>query len=248
MHPSDATLNEYVDQGLTAAERGAVDVHLRECSVCRAMIADLEQLRTVAGGLEPIAPPARVWTRIESVIGHQSPVTSPRSSVSKIARLTTPDWRLTTTVGWLAAAAVLVLAATAGLRLVRVSRPEAPPAATVESAPTAQSVEAELKQAEQHYQKAIAGLEQIANAEKSVLDPNTAATLQKNLAVVDQAISESRAALREQPTSEPAQGSLLENFKAKIALLQDTVALINEMRKGDEAGTARIVSGLKRGT
>jgi hypothetical protein len=39
---------------------------------------------------------------------------------------------------------------------------------------------------------------------------------------------------------------LIENFKTKIALLQDTVALINEMRKGNEAGAARIVSGLKQ--
>jgi hypothetical protein len=30
-----------------------------------------------------------------------------------------------------------------------------------------------------------------------------------------------------------------------MALLQDTVALINEMRKGNDAGAARIVSGLK---
>ena len=69
--------------------------------------------------------------------------------------------------------------------------------------------------------------------------------MQKNLAVIDQAISESRAALRAQPTSAPAQQSLLESFKAKLALLEDTVALINEMRKGNEAGAARIVSGLK---
>ena len=40
--------------------------------------------------------------------------------------------------------------------------------------------------------------------------------------------------------------SLIENFKAKIGLLQNTVALINEMRKGNEAGAARIVSGLKQ--
>jgi hypothetical protein len=49
-----------------------------------------------------------------------------------------------------------------------------------------------------------------------------------------------------QPASEPAQQSLMQNFKTKIALLQDTVALINEMRKGNEAGAARIVSGLKQ--
>ena len=98
----------------------------------------------------------------------------------------------------------------------------------------------------QHYQNAITGLERIASAEKGSLDPQTASTLEKNLAVVDQAISESRAALKAQPDSEPAQQSLLENFKAKIALLQDTVALINEMRKGNEAGAARLVTGLKQ--
>jgi hypothetical protein len=113
-------------------------------------------------------------------------------------------------------------------------------------AAAAVSVEAELRAAEEHYQKAIAGLEQIANAGKGSLDTQTAATLQKNLAVIDQAISESRAAVSAQPASEPAQTSLMENFKAKLALLQDTVALINEMRKGNEAGAARIGSSLRQ--
>ena len=110
----------------------------------------------------------------------------------------------------------------------------------------AQSVEAELRAAEEHYENAIKGLEQIANANQGSLDPGTAATLQKNLSVIDQAISESRAAVQAQPNSEPAQQSLLENFRTKVAVLQDTVALINEMRKGNEAGAARIVSGLKQ--
>jgi hypothetical protein len=111
------------------------------------------------------------------------------------------------------------------------------------TAALAQAVEAELQQAEQHYQRAISGLEQIATREQGELDPQTAAMLQKNLAVIDQAIGESRAALKVEPESEPAQQSLLESFKQKVALLQDTVALINEMRKGDDAGAARVVSG-----
>ena len=136
----------------------------------------------------------------------------------------------------LAAAAVLVLVTMVGFRYARGTRE---PATT--AAPDAQTIATELALAEEHYQKAINGLEQIANAEKGALDPRTAATLQKNLAVIDQAISESRAALRTQPNSEPAQQSLIESFKSKIALLQDTVALINEMRKGNDAGAARIL-------
>ena len=61
--------------------------------------------------------------------------------------------------------------------------------------------------------------------------------------MVDQAISESRAALKAQPSSEPAQASLLESFRAKIDLLQDTVALVNEMRRGAVAD----VSGRRAG-
>jgi len=151
-------------------------------------------------------------------------------------------------LAWLAAAAAVVLATVVGLRFMPSGREEVRTDApiTVAAGTTAESVETELRQAEAHYEKAIKGLEQIASAEQNALDPRTAATLQKNLAVIDQAITESRAAVRSEPASEPAQQSLFENFKSKIALLQDTVALINEMRKGNEAGAARIVSGLKQ--
>ena len=64
MHPSDATLNEYVDEGLTAAERGAVDVHLGACDACRATVAGLRALGHAVASLEPIAPPERAWTRV----------------------------------------------------------------------------------------------------------------------------------------------------------------------------------------
>jgi len=155
---------------------------------------------------------------------------------------------------WLAAAAAVVLATMVGLRYAPGRSQTAAPAAQgqgdraaqASTGDATQSVENELRQAEAHYENAIKGLEQIANAEQNALDPRTAATLQKNLAVIDQAINESRAAIRSQPASEPAQQSLIENFKTKIALLQDTVALINEMRKGNEAGAARIVSSLKQ--
>ena len=72
------------------------------------------------------------------------------------------------------------------------------------------------------------------------------ATLRKNLELIDGAIDESRAALQSQPGSRAAQESLFDAFRRKVALLQDTIALMNEMRKGDEAATARIVGGLSK--
>jgi hypothetical protein len=64
--------------------------------------------------------------------------------------------------------------------------------------------------------------------------------------VIDQAIEESRVALRTEPASQVAQENLFEAFRRKIGLLQDTIALMNEMRQGDEAGAARIVENLKK--
>jgi hypothetical protein len=237
MHPSDLDITDYVDNSLSAADRAAVDRHLEGCPACRELVADFLDLRRASAALEAIEPPSRTWSRIEAVISSSD---TARSAV----RPTTRDHRLST--AWLAAAAALVLAVTGGLWTIRASRhaAETPPAA---EASATEPVEVELAQAEQHYQKAISGLEKIANAEKGALDPMTAATLGKNLGVVDQAINESRAALHTQPNSGPARESLLESFRAKVDLLQNTIALINEMRKGNDAGAAQIISGLKRG-
>ena len=46
--------------------------------------------------------------------------------------------------------------------------------------------------------------------------------------------------------NELAQESLFEALRSKLALLQDMVALINEMRKGNQEGAARIVSELEQ--
>jgi anti-sigma factor RsiW len=249
MHPNDAVINEYVDGALDTTARAEVEQHLASCARCRGFVADLTEIRNLAAQLDLRQPPARSWTRLERAF---------KLETDHAASRTTAGWpRAVGYWPWAAAAAALVLATLAGVRvmttrnerrLARAERPASnatPPAAQASSA-AAQSVASELREAEDHYEKAIKGLEQIANAEQNVFDPRTAATLQKNLSVIDQAISESRAALKTQPTSEPAQQSLLENFKTKIALLQDTVALINEMRKGNDAGAARVVSGLKQ--
>ena len=250
MHPDEIVLNDYVDDALGRDERAEVERHLTTCVQCRRMVDELRELTRRVSSLPPLEPPAGAWQRIERDFERSAKLppsheaTADRHSLGGGGQPSGEDEtgdrpvkasRYTWMVG-LAAAAVLILVTIVGLRYTRSTRA---PATT--GPPDAQTIASELALAEEHYQKAINGLEQIANAEKGTLDPRTAATLQKNLAVIDQAISESRAALKTQPNSEPAQQSLIESFKSKIALLQDTVALINEMRKGNDAGAARIL-------
>ncbi len=257
MHPTDDILNAYADATLDPSERAEVERHLEACAACRSLVEDLRAIVNAAATLEFRDPPGRAWARIERAIALETRSDgrgeAGRESVSDgPAKPGRYAWRMT----WLAAAAVVAMAVglTIGRSQLRPTTVEPPTTSVATTAPaagaaadgtSADGLESEMRQAEQHYEKAIKGLEQIAKDDQGALDGRTAATLQKNLAVIDQAIGESRAAVRSQPASEPAQQSLIENFKTKLSLLEDTVALINEMRKGNEAGAARIVSDLK---
>jgi anti-sigma factor RsiW len=240
-------IDDYVDGRLEGDPRRRLESHLETCAGCRALAADLRAIRRTAGTLDRRIPSRDVWTRIASQLAASSaPAARPR-----------PRWLMP-----LAAAAVLAVAVASGVYMKSRLWPsgarttiapqahvDEPATSTSSVAPApedlARTVEAEMQMAEAHYEKAIAGLEQIAKSEEKTLDPQLAATLRKNLGVIDQAISESRAALKSQPDSEPAQASLFEAFRDKLTLLQDTVALINEMRKGNQAETARIVGGMR---
>jgi len=229
-----------VEGTLAAGERREIEAHLRDCAACATLAADLARVRQLAGSLERLQPPAAAWGRIARDVG------APVANVPAPARR---SWR----ASWvpLAAAACVLLAVAIGvvLREPPAATPAAPASATppqsVAERPELKTVADELKLAEQHYENAIAGLEKLAN-DRQVLDPQVAAELQKNLQVIDLAIDQSRAALNAQPASESAQQSLFEAFRTKVGLLQDTIALINEMRKGNQAEAARIAEGLKK--
>ena len=226
-------LVDLVDGRLDPAEQRDVERHLEACAECRALVTDLRSIRAAAFMLDRREPPAQVWTTLQSAVA-----TEPLPRARVLWMPTKQNWPV-----WLGAAAVLMLATIIGL-LPLLNRNAAstsqPVAATPPSdEPTVDSVTAEFEAAEKHYQKAIDDLQTIASKDNGELDPQVAAVLQKNLTVIDQAITESRAALKAQPSSTNAQEGLFDALRSKVALLQQTVELINEMRKGNQAEAGR---------
>ena len=67
-----------------------------------------------------------------------------------------------------------------------------------------------------------------------------------NLQILDQAIADSSAALQQEPQNVAARTSLFDALQRKISLLQDTITLMNEMRKGNAAGVAQVVEGVNK--
>ena len=237
-------LSDFVDGGLPRDARAKLEAHLETCADCRALLADLKRVKAAARALPKMTAPESVWQNVRA--GLDADASQPRRApVLKFS----PRRRMMLT--GLAAAAVLVLAVSVGVYFrTRPATPAQPAptqtAAHENAAPTVQSIEAEIELADQHYQKAIVGLEAVAREGQGTLDPKLAAVLQKNIGVTDQAIADSRAAVRAQPTSDAAQASLFEALQRKVSLLRDTIALINEMRKGDQAGAAKIAGSLSK--
>jgi hypothetical protein len=255
-------IGELIDGTIAPARRRELDDHLASCESCRAVAADLRQIREVSARLPVHRPSERVWEHLSArlpVALTESPGRTqdepPRGGF--FSALLTPRWRLAWGGGLAAAVAALVLVAVflprdrpTAPRVVATTatrpQPAGSPSVHAGDADLVQSVESELRMATQHYEKAIGGLEQMATAGEGTLDPKVAGAIRQNLTVLDRAIGESRTALQNQPTNELAQESLFEAFRRKVGLLQDTVALINEMRKGNQAEAAKILGNMKK--
>jgi hypothetical protein len=243
-HYTDA-IQEMVDGTLGPIRRAELRIHLDQCDSCRALLDDLQRVHDLAASFDRAAPPDHVWLQVAGRLRQEGRLRpSPASPSSR-----RPQYAL------LAIAAALVLAVSASLYLLLPLRrsPTPLPSSTTTAAgsnassgdPVQDDIEAEFRLAEQHYQNAISKLEEAAKGGTDSIDPQTAAMLQKNLQVIDQAIAESRAAVRCEPASAPARDSLFDALKRKVALLQDTIALMNEMRKGNAAGAAQIIDRTK---
>ena len=240
-----------VEGDLDPEQQRALEAHAATCAACRTLTADLEAIRDAGHALERRMPSKDVWARIQLQLTAEPAfqrATAERRAREAEAAARSARWNWPVLA---MAASLLIALVTGSLYVVNISRTPAPaatPAArgNATSGELVQSIENELDQAAAHYEKAIVGLEQVANASDSPLDPELMTTLKANLGVIDQAISESRTALKAQPTSQLAQESLFEAFRRKVALLQDTIALMNEMRKGNQAGAARVAESLNK--
>ena len=230
-------LDDLLDGALREPERREVEAHVKACEQCGAAVADLTAMRDAASSLERLAPPPRIWERVRDSIRGQSGETGFRepSRVSERARLLSVSprqWVLAATL--LISLGALVLVYTLGLL---------PDPAPSEGSP--EWISAELQLAEGHYRNAIRGLETIVEEGEASLDPEVAAVLRQNLTVIEDAIVESRAAALAEPANSAAGESLLAALRQKVSLLQNTVLLINEIRKGEGDGAINILNDIR---
>ncbi len=118
-------LSEYIDGDLDPRERAAADAHIGGCTACAALAAELRAVRDRVRLAPDAAPEPRVWAGVAAAIAAAPRTPTPRHAAPALF------WRrrLLLSVPQLAAAAVVLVVASAGAVALRLgARPVAPAA------------------------------------------------------------------------------------------------------------------------
>jgi len=191
----DARFDAYVDGTLGVRERAAVDAHLAGCAACRAALAELRGLVANAHALpQRIEPPRELWTGIAARITERPPARG------------TVWWRERAFWAGVSAAAATLVLVLGVHRLTSPARPSGP----VEGWGVVAA----------DYQRATAELARTLAAERHRLRPETVALVERNLALIDAALGEARAALAEDPGNADLQRLVATAARQKVELLQ----------------------------
>lgn len=133
---------------------------------------------------------------------------------ARIRRGARPRWT------FLAAAAVLLVAVTASITTIIVREPGTAPGAGASGI---------LAVVEADYATETAALRAVLDAERERLAPETVAALERNLAVIDGAIAESREALARDPANPDLRVLLRASYAARVALLEQATRVARDI-------------------
>lgn len=214
----DEMLYDYLEQALDASTTSAAEEHFESCARCAALLRELKQIAAESRLLVDVAPERDLWPGILARI--EAPVVSITTGSSRPARVRTPVW--------LSAAAALVVV-TAGVTYLVTTHLSGSAGGVATGPPTAGS---ELRLAadapsapESAYVPEIARLRDIVLSRRAELDSATVAVIERNVAIIDEAIAESRAALARDPASLFLSDQLMNSLGKKVELLR-TLAMM----------------------
>jgi hypothetical protein len=204
-HPHDERLQDYADDLLCREERAELEQHLALCPVCAEQVRQARELKAALKELpRELDAPADMLAAINARIDEQ-PLRETRGGRASLFDRPLRSFRPA-----LAAAAIALVALSSTVTLLLVRGRDAAPitldSRTVEPAPLPVAVLA----VERPYEREADALRDALTSGRAVLAPETVRILEQNLAVIEAALAEARAALRE----DPGNGAVLELLRA----------------------------------
>jgi len=225
-------LSEYVDGELDSEQTAALETHLEGCAECRRVLGELREVVERAGRLIDMPAAGDLWTGIAERIHAEGsgpaawPIARRAGRTSSSGRR--QPRRVTFSLPQLAAAAVRLVALSAGVAWQAAGGAAARRAELATTAATGQTPAGLLpasRTASNDYEAAIAQLERVLAAGRQRLDTATVRTLDERLAIIDRAIDEAREALAADPSNAYLNRYLAGAIRRKLDLLRRTAAL-----------------------
>jgi hypothetical protein len=212
----DALLPDLFEDALDERVRASADAHASQCARCRGLLSDLAELRGEASRLPVLKPSHDLWDNISARI-ETPPIAFNERTVAARRSVRAR----------LAAAAVILVAVTAGATWIIARRDIAP--AVVASVPsvapqqdTTGAVSFRLASA---YDDEIAALRKRMAEHPAVLDSATARVIAANLRIIDDAIARVRVALDAAPANLLLSQQLMRAYDMKLNTLRQIAAL-----------------------
>lgn len=213
-------LDDWAGGELPAPERAEVDLHLAGCAECRAEADALRALLSEVSALPAeVLPQRELWAGIAERLEPRAVLAGEPAPAGRVRRM--PRWALQ------AAAAVALMIGSSALTYVAVGPRQIQRTVrdiTGGSGPTPTAFVA-FQAAEKDYQSAITDLQRALQAQRGRLAPETVRTLELNLALIDEAIRQSREALARDPNSAEVAQMLSDAYNQKLNVLQQVVQL-----------------------
>lgn len=242
-HVSNERMNEALDGVLSSAEVAEIERHLLECAPCRNEHARLSEVVSAIRALPRAgAVPDEAWSGIAARIGSRE---GPRATtdgdtteakVLPIRRVTDErtgrearaarKWSLSSAQLAAAAALVALVSATTVWIAIDGTTDEVFVAGAAPRGPAGGAAARAVSLDSGRYGEVVDELQALLEEGRSVLTPETLATIEGSLRTVDEAIAEIQAALAEDPNSDLLLRMLSSHQRTKLGVLQRAVAAV----------------------
>jgi hypothetical protein len=242
-------LADFLERAVSEPTRAAMESHAVGCDDCGPLLADLRRLRIEAANLTELAPSRDLWSGIAARI--EAPVVAmPGIRQAPSPRWSRPVWFGIAAAALIAATATIThemtkrsLTANAPTQAAKPlpastnvastdSQPAVQPSSRLAVQPSARPavhpttrLASNKPSAEQTYDQEIARLLVVYNKRRPDLDSTTIAVVKKNLKIIDDAIAQTRLALKRDPASQFLMESLNDAFDTKVQLLRKAAML-----------------------
>lgn len=218
MHWTDR-LSDYLDGDLSPEEARALELHVESCAPCAAALDEIRAVVAAAAAL-PEHPPARdLWPGIEARLTPRT-TEGVTADVTSIQAFRGRGRRVSVTVPQLIAAGLaLVVFSAGGVWLAMGSEGRAVAGMPPEAAEATAPVQSPFTHTAA-WEEAVTELQGEFDLRRSELDPATIMVVERNLALIDEAIAEARQALEADPSSGFLNGYVAEAMRRKVDLLR----------------------------